>query len=257
MIDWPSRMSSVPCLGTDVTVRVQPDPGGDYVSVLAVRHQNPGNSVSDGCHRVMCMLQPDPGGDNVSALADRPVFTQFLMFIVALLQSVLFGRSCQKFAPGSWCRRMSVSSVVWVVGSVTLVSALSVRLVFAHSTILMFIVALLQSVWFGRSRQKFAPRSLCRQKLVLAEVCVTGSCAGPSGGPSFGIRVALCAFVAGRVQFDPGGPIFVTARASRTPVSEQPQLDVIQLCLSSSRSGWLSLLSGAGILPSAVSVLLR
>ena len=49
----------------------------------------------------------------------------------------------------------------------------------------------------------------------------------------------------------------MTARASRTPVYVQPQLDMIQLCLSSSRSGWLSLLSGAGMLPSAVSVLLR
>ena len=87
------------------------------------------------------------------------------------------------------------------------------------------------------------------RKLVSPEVGVTGSCAGPSGGPSFGIRVALCAFVAARVQFDPGGPKFVTARASRTPVSAQPQLDVIQLCLSSSSSGWLSLLSGAGMLP--------
>ena len=45
--------------------------------------------------------------------------------------------------------------------------------------------------------------------------------------------------------------------ASRTPVSAQPQLDVVQLCISSSRSGWLSLLSGAGMLPSAVSVSLQ
>ena len=208
-----------------VMCTLQPDPGDDYVSAVAVRHQNPSNSVSDGCHRVkLCTLQPDPGGDYVSVLADRPVFARFLMFIVALLQSVLFGRSHQKFAPGSWCHRMSVSSVAWVVGSVMLVSALSVRLVFARSTILMFIVALLQSVWFGRSCQKFAPGSWCRP----AEVCVTGSCAGPSGGPSFGIRVVLCRFVAARVQFDPGGPKFVTARASRTPVSAQPQLDVIQ-----------------------------
>ena len=49
----------------------------------------------------------------------------------------------------------------------------------------------------------------------------------------------------------------MTTRASRTPVSAQPQLDVIQLYPSSSRSGWLSLLSGAGMVPSAVSVLLR
>ena len=73
---------------------------------------------------------------------------------------------------------------------------------------------------------------------------------------SFGIRV-LCEFMAARVQFDHGEPKLVTARASRTPVCPQPQLDVIQLCLSSSKSGWLSLLSGAGMLPSAVSVLLR
>ena len=46
----------------------------------------------------------------------------------------------------------------------------------------------------------------------------------------------------------------MTARASRTPVSAQPQWDVIQLCLSSSISGWLSFLSGAGMLPSAVSL---
>ena len=129
-------------------------------------------------------------------------------------------------------------------------SALSVPLVFARFTIMMFIVALLQSVWFGRSRQKFAPRSWCRRKFVSPEGCVTGSCAGPSVGPSFVIRAA-------RVQFDPGEPKFVTTRASRTPVSAQPQLDVIQWCLSSSRSGWLSLLSGAGMLLSTVSVLLR
>ena len=112
--------------------------------------QIPDHSDSDGCRSVMCTLQPDPGDDYLSALADRLVFARFLMFIVALLQSVLFGRSRQKFAPGSWCRRMPVSLVVWVVGSVTLVSALSLQLVFARSTILMFIVVLLQSVWFGR-----------------------------------------------------------------------------------------------------------
>ena len=137
--------------------------------------QIPDHSDSDGCHRVMCTLQPDPGGDYVSALVDRPVFARFLMVIVALLQSVLFGRSHQKFAPGSWCRRMSVTSVVWVVGIVTLVSALSVRLVFARSTILMFIVALLQSVWLGRSRQKFAPGSWCRRMSVSSVVWVVGS----------------------------------------------------------------------------------
>ena len=74
----------------------------------------------------------------------------------------------------------------------------------------------------------------------------------------------------GAVLSRPGAPVlgcelyfvhswqkFVTKHASRTPVSAQPQLDVIQLCLSSSRSGWLSLLSGAGMLLSAGSVLLR
>ena len=90
-----------------------------------------------------------------------------------------------------------------------------------------------------------------------AEVCDTRSCAGPSGGSSFEKRVVMCAFMTARVQFDPGGPKFVTTRASRTPVSAQPQLDVIQLCLTSSRSGWLSLISGAGKLPSAVSVSLQ
>ena len=79
----------------------------------------------------------------------------------------------------------------------------------------------------------------------------------PSGGPSFEILVVLCAFMTARVQFDPGGPKFVTARASRTPVSAQPQLDVIQLCPTSLRSRLLSLLSGAGMLASAVSVSLQ
>ena len=113
MIDWPSRIV-VGALFRDggqipdhsdsdgchsVMCTLQPDPGGDYVSALAVRHQNPGNSGSDDCHCVMCTLQPDPGGDYVSALADRPVFAWFLMFIWTLLQSVLFGRSRQKFVP--------------------------------------------------------------------------------------------------------------------------------------------------------------
>ena len=146
-----------------------------YVSALAVHRQIPDNGDSDGCHSVMCMLQPDPRGDYVSALDVRQICARFLMFIVALLQSVLFGISRQKFAPGSWCRRMFVSSVVRVVGSVTFVSALSVRLVFARSMILMFIVALYQWVWFGRSHQKFAPGSLCRRKCVSPEVCVAGS----------------------------------------------------------------------------------
>ena len=45
--------------------------------------QIPGNSDSDGCHSVMCTLQPKPGGDYMSALSVRPVFTRFIMFIVA------------------------------------------------------------------------------------------------------------------------------------------------------------------------------
>ena len=211
--------------------------------------QIPGNSVRDGCRSVRGTLQPDPGGCYMSALAVRAILARIMMFIAALVQSVWFGRLRQKFAPGSWCRPMSVSSAVWVVGSVTLVSALSVRLAFARSMIRTFIVTFLQSMWFGRSRQKFTPRSWCRRKLMSAEVCDTGSCAGPSEGPSFEIRVVLCAFMTARAQFDPGGPIFVTARVSRTPISAQPQLDVIQLCLTS--SGWLCLLSGAGMLPSA------
>ena len=130
----------------------------------------------------------------MSALAVRTIFARFMMFIVALVQSVWFGRSRQKFVPGSWWRRMSVSSAVWVVGSVT--SAISVRLVFARSTIRTFIMMFAQSVvWFGRSRQKFAPGSWCRRKLTSAEVCNTGSCARPSGGPSMDIRVVLCAFM--------------------------------------------------------------
>ena len=96
------------------------------------------------------------------------------------------------------------------------------------------------------------------RKLVSPEVFVTGSCAGPSGGPSFVIRVVLCAFVAAGVQFDSGGPKFVTTLASRTPVSAQPQLDVIHLCLwSSSEIRVVSLLSGSGMLLSAVFALLR
>ena len=136
-------------------------------------------------------------------------------------------------------------------------SALSVRPAFAWFTIMMFIVALLPLVLFGLSRQKFAPGGWCRRKLVSPDACVTGTVAGPSGGPSFEIRVALCAFVVAIVQFDPGEPKFVTTLASRTPISAQPQLDVIQLCPSSSRSGWWTLHSGAGMLLSAVSALLR
>ena len=85
--------------------------------------QIPDNSDSDGCHSVRCTLQPGPGGGCMSALAVRTIFSRFMMFIVALVQSVWFGRSRQKFAPGSWCRRMFVSPVVSVVGSVQRVSA--------------------------------------------------------------------------------------------------------------------------------------
>ena len=72
------------------------------------------------------------------------------------------------------------------------------------------------------------------------------------------IRVVLFAFVAARVQFDPGGPRFVTTLAYRTPDPALPQLDVIQLCPSSSGSGLLTLLSSAcaGMLISPVSALL-
>ena len=128
-------------------------------------------------------------------------------------------------------------------------SALSVRLVFARFMIMMFIVALLPSVLFGILRHKFAPGSLCRRKFVSPGVVL--------GRPAFVIRVVLCAFVAARVQFDMGGPKFVTTLASRTPVSAQPQLDMIQLCPSSSRSGWSTPHSGAGMLQLAVSALLR
>ena len=90
----------------------------------------PDNSVSDGCHSVRFTLQPDLGGGYMTVFAVRTIFARFMMFIVALVQSIWFGRSRQKFAPGSWCCRMSVSSAVWVVGSVTLVSALSgIRLI--------------------------------------------------------------------------------------------------------------------------------
>ena len=110
------------------------------------------------------------------ALSVRPVFTRFMMFIVALLQSVLSGISRQKLAPGSGCRRMFVSPVVCVIGSVMCVSAHSVRPVFAWSVIMMFIVALLQSVLFGILRQKFALRSWCRRKFVSPKVCVCALC---------------------------------------------------------------------------------
>ena len=74
----------------------------------------------------------------------------------------------------------------------------------------------------------FAPEVRAR-KFVSPEVCVAGSCAGPSEGPSYVIRVVVFAFVAASVQFDPGGPEFVTILASRTPGPGQPLLDVIQL----------------------------
>ena len=85
---------------------------------------------------------------------------------------------------------------------------------------MMFIVALLQSVMMVR---EIAPEVRAR-KLVSLEVCVAGSWCHRElywtvWGPSFVIRVVLCAFVAAGVQFDPGGPKFVTTLASRTPVS--------------------------------------
>ena len=250
--------------------------------------QIPENSVSDGCRSVRCTLQPDPGGGAGAGVgggrgwgggggggggggrgggggggagwgwlyvcahcSDYDVYCD--IFTVGVVREI---------APEVRARKL-VSLDICIVGSLgrreceTLVSAFSVRLVFARSTIRTFIVTFLQSVWFGRSRQKFAPGRWCRRKLMSAKVCDTESCAGPSGDPSFGRRVVLCAFMTVRVQFDPGGLTFVTARVSRTPVSAQPQMDVIQLRLSSSRSGWLSLLSGAGMLPSEVSVSLQ
>ena len=74
--------------------------------------QIPENSVSDGCRSVRCMLQPDPGGGYMCVLAVRMILAQIMMFIVALVQSVWFGKLHQKFAPGSWCSPMSVSSAV-------------------------------------------------------------------------------------------------------------------------------------------------
>ena len=74
--------------------------------------QIPDNSVRDRCRSVRCTLQPDPGGCYMSALAVRMILARIIMFIVALVQLVWFGRSRQKFAPGSWCRTMSVSSAV-------------------------------------------------------------------------------------------------------------------------------------------------
>ena len=71
------------------------------------------------------------------------------------------------------------------------------------------------------------------------------------------MRIVLFAFVAARVQFDPGGPGFVTTLAYRAPDPAQPQLDVIQLCPSSSGSGLSTLPSSAGMLISPVSALLR
>ena len=65
-----------------------------------------------------------------------------------------------------------------------LVSALSVQLVFARSTILIFIVALLQSVWFGRSCQKFAPGSWCQRKFVSP-----GAVLGRPGAPVVGYEL--------------------------------------------------------------------
>ena len=140
-----------------------------------------------------------------------------------------------------------MSPDVCVVGSVTLVSALSVRLVFARSTMLMFIVALLHLVWFRRSCQEVGVAgSWCRRKFVSP-----GAVLGRPGAPVLGYDV-LCAFVAGIVQLDPGGPKFVTARASRTPVSAQPQLDVVPIVIEirvvvSSLGSWHAPFGGVGV----------
>ena len=106
-------------------------------------------------------------------------------------------------------------------------SSLSVRPVL-RDKITLIIVTCLQSD-LSRSR-KIAPgssgRKFVSERSLAPEICA-GSCAGPSGGPSFVIRIVLFAFVAARVQFDPGGPGFVTTLAYHTPVRAQPQLDVI------------------------------
>ena len=228
----------------------------------------------------------------------RPIFARFLMFIVALLQSVLFGISRRKIAPGNWSCHMFVScslfarstdSVYCGVTTVGMVREITPevrarKLVSPNVCVVgslcrrecdVCVCALcstgIRSVYdydvycgvitVGMVRE-IVPE-VCARTLVSPEVCVAGSlghremCLAVRGLPSFVIHVVVCAFVAARVQFDPGGPTFVTTRASRTPVSAQPQLDVIQCCLSSSRSGWVSILSGAGMFLSAVSVLLR
>ena len=117
--------------------------------------------------------------------------------------------------------------------------------------------------WLAYSRTCPGPGSLCRIVGNCAPEVRAGSCAGPSGGPSFVIRVVLFVFVAARVQFDLGGPGFVTIihwiRPSykRTADPAQPQLDVIQLFPSSSGSGLSTLLSSAVMLISPLSALLR
>ena len=83
-------------------------------------------------------------------------------------------------------------------------SSLSVRPVL-RDKITMFMVTCLQSDLSGS--RKFAPGS-SGWKFVsgrsLAPAVCAGSGAGPSGGPSFVIRLVLFAFVAARVQFDLG-----------------------------------------------------
>ena len=55
-------------------------------------------------------------------------------------------------------------------------------------------------------------------------------------GPNFVIQVVLCAFVADGVQFDPGGPKFVTTLASRAPVSVVLIVIEIQVVVSTLES---------------------
>ena len=178
------------------------------------------------------------GCDYVSTLAVRPNFARFLMFIVALLQWVLFGILRQKFAPGI----KLVSPNVCVAGSlcrrecgvyVCALCSTGIRSVYDSDVYCGIITVgmvreIAPEVCARSLRQEVGVAgSLCRRKFVSPGVGVTGSCAGPSWGPIFVIRVVLCAFVAAGVQFDPGGPKFVTTLASRTPVSAQLQLDLM------------------------------
>ena len=76
--------------------------------------QIPDNSVSDGCHSVRCTLQPDPGGGYMSVLAVQTILSRFMMFIVALVSRYGSGdraRSSHQevIVAGSWYRRKFVT----------------------------------------------------------------------------------------------------------------------------------------------------